>query len=392
MAVKTRSLGLTYALVLGLAPACNGDGDDGGDDANMEEGGEEGGDCTPMPEATFQAVDESSCAAAATDFVPGSDSDPYPACMVDDGAYHLVADTPSSIARVEAYETMMDLLGDSPTPDDFVMARTEYALDEGLESRLVRREDLHYPEIPMSDFDPDFEDDKQCSAPSNVEKHPDRCAGPAKIAPIIDAAFVAGIEEDGAPEIQVAKIDAAVMWFFLLSSYKEANTCINTAKDCDSSWAYYTGGFDRNGGIGLSEEVSALSDMAHQRIFDGISAVRCWREAYPIEDYPTRDDLPEEGERLLSDALEQLDNALWYGYARVVRDRIEQHDSVCGIEAEASLAWLQIAGPVLDFEASERGAAEASTLAAFWNNDAPTAADLEGAVAAIDAIFPCPQG
>ena len=388
--MKTRSLTLACALVLGLAPAC--DDNDGGDDANMEDGGDDGSNCTPMPEATFSAADESSCAAAASDFVPGSDSDPYPACMVDDGAYHLIADTPSSIARVEAFETIMDMLADSPTADDFVMARTEYALDEGLESRLVRREDLHYPPIPMSDFDPDFEDDKQCSAPSNVDKHPDRCAGPAKIAPIIDAAFVAGIQEDGAPEIQVAKIEAAAMWFFLLSAYKEANTCITKSKDCDSSWAYYTGGFERgSGGIGLAEEVAGLSDMAHQRIFDGISAVRCWREAYPIEDYPTRDDLPTESEELLSNALEQLDNALWYGYARLVRDRIEQHDQVCGTEAEASLAFLQIAGPVLDFEANERGAAEASTLASFWNNDAPTAADLEAAVAAIDAVFPCPQ-
>jgi len=377
------------ALVLGLAPACEGE-DDSGDDANMGE--DDGGEaCEPMPEATFAAADESTCAPAATDFVPGNDSDPYPACMVDDGTYHLVADTPSSIARVEAFETMMDLLAD-PTSDAFVMARTEYALDEGLESRVLRREDLHYPAIPMSDFDPDFEDDKQCSSLTNVGKYPDRCAGPAKISPIIDAAFVAGIDEDGAPEIAVAQIDAAVMWFLFLSTYKEANTCITKAKDCDSSWAYYTGGFDRAGGIGLSEEVRALSDMAHERIFDGFSAVRCWREAYPIEEYPTRDDLPEEGERLLSDALEQLDNALWYGYARLVRDRIEQHDAVCGVEAEASLAWLQIAGPVLDFEAGERGAAEASTLAAFWNNEAPTAADLEGAVAAIDAIFPCPQG
>lgn len=385
-ALLTRSVQVAIASM--LAVACTSDSSSG--DTTMSDGGDTESECSVMGTVEFPAANESACATAASDYVPGSNTDPFAACVTDDGNYHLVEGTPSSVARVEAFDEIVTLLRGTPGLDEFTMARTVYAIDEGLESRVLRREDLHYPAVPAADFDPDFEDDKQCSSPANVSKYPDRCAGPAKIAPLIDAAFVGGMTGEGMPEIHAAQIEAAGLWFLFLSAYKEANTCINKAKDCDSSWAYYTGGFDRLGGIGLSGEVRDLSDLAHNRVFDGIAAVRCWRELYPIEDYPTRDDLDAEGEQLLQDALEQLDTALWYSFARVVRDRIERQDASCGIEAEANLAFLAVAGPVLDFEASRRGAPEASTLAALWANSAPTPAELEAGVAALDVVFPCP--
>ena len=379
-----------YALGLGVIAlvlvACGEDGEDLGDDGSNDDGG---GECLASIDAEFPATDDSSCTPAATDFTPGLE-DEFPACVSDDGTYHLVEGTPSSAARVEAAVEIRELLSGEPTPDDFTAARAAYSIDEGLESRVLRREDLHYPPIPESDFDPDFEPDKQCSSAANVDKHPDRCAGPAKIAPLIDEAFAAGQTGDGSPLVNAAKVDAGLTWFLFLSTFKEANTCVTTAKDCDSSWAYYTGGVDRAGGLAYAGDVRRVTDLGHNRIFDGILAVRCWRDLYPIEDSPTRDDLDDEGERLLGNALQQLDTANWYGLAQIVRDRLERQAAVCDESAEANWAWVQIVGPVLDFQAATNDSSAAATLGALWTNDAPTVEDLQAGVDAIDAAFPCP--
>jgi len=382
-----RYRGLLASLAVVATVGCGSDSGSG--DGSDEGADDQGSDCIVTAEAQFEAADESACMPLATDFVPGSDADPYATCVSDDGEYHLIEGTPSSVARVEAYDEVVALLRGHPSADDFTAARTVYAVDEGLESRVLRREDLHYPAIPEADFDPDFEDDKQCSSPLNVAKHSDRCAGPANIAPIIDAAFVAGMTDQGEPEVHAARIEAAGLWFLFLSVYKEANTCADKAKDCDSSWAYYTGAANRAGGIGLSAATKALTELGHNRVFDGVTAVRCWRDLYPAEDYPSREDLDAAGEQLLSDALEQLDQSLWYAYARIVRDRLERQDAVCGVEAEANWAFLQVAGPVLDFEASARGSADATELAALWAGEQPTAEALEGGVEALDAVFGC---
>jgi hypothetical protein len=376
-------------LTLGVTACAESNGDDAGDDA-ANDGGEE--ICDAPLEASFPAADESSCTPAATDYQPltNADGDGFPACSTDDGDYHLIDSTPSSIARVEAFETIMGLLGPDATPDDFTEARTVYSQDEGLESRLQRREDLFYPPIPESDWMEGVDPDKQCTVEANVTKYADRCAGPAKLGPMMNEAFAAGQTGEGDPAILTARIEAIGLWFFYLSTYKEANTCLLKAKDCDSSWAYYTGGTDRSGGLGLSAEVRALSTMANDRVWDGFTAVRCFRELYPIEDYPTREDLDADGEALATAAYDQLARSLHYAYARVVRARLENQDMVCGTEAQANWAFLQIAGPVLDREASVRDPATAETLSALWALEEPTAADLEAGVAAIDTIFGCP--
>ena len=338
------------------------------------------------------------CGALASDYQPGvngSADDAWPACVSDDRAYHLVDSTPSTIARVEAYEAIADRLwrNGTPTTQDFSDARTIYAQAEGLESRLVRREDLHFPPVPMEDWQEGIDPDKQCTVPSNVTKYPERCAGPAKVAPLINDAFSAGQLGDGDPDVHAARVQASLLWFLYLSTYKEANTCATSkSKDCDSSWAYYTGGADLTAGLGLAGEVRGQLPAAHEAIYDGVLAVRCWRDLYSDSTYPTWDDIPQEGQTLFDRGVEQLDNALHHGFMLVVRDRLLGQGSITD-EREAAVNWafLQIAGPVLSREVGERDAGALAVLDSVWQATCPTAQDLEMAVTTLDETFPCSQ-
>ncbi len=345
------------------------------------------------------AIDESTCAPLATDYQPRvnmSADDMWDACISDDGTYHLIAGTPGSQARIEAFEMIADLLWRNGTPaaDDFTAARDQYTIMEGLESRLVRREDLHYDPIPMSDWDPGVDSDKQCTVESNVTKYPDRCVGPASMSPIIVEAFDMGQMGQGDADVLAAKLEASLLWFLYLSIYKEANTCATeVGKDCDSAWAYYTGGQDMSGGLGIATYVKGMSAESHARIWDGILAVRCWRELYADGGtYPLLDTLDQAGQDLFNQGWEQLDNALHRGYALVVRDRMERLiESRCGAPEKVAADWafLKVAGPALDREATERDQASAGKLKALWAMEDPTVTDLLGGIEALDAVFPC---
>lgn len=378
----------THILVVSAAllSGCTDDG--GGDTDTMETTGSDsdtGGEL--CEQADIPCVDESACGPEATDYQPrtnASADDMWPTCIADDGVYSLVASEPGSISRVEAFESIADLLwrNGTPTAADFTEARTIYVTPEGLESRLVRREDLHYPEIPMEDWDDQVDPDKQCTVEANVAKYPDRCAGPAKIAPLITENFVAGQDGTGDPDVIAARIEAAILWFYYLSTYKEANTCALKPKDCDSAWAYYTGGFQIDGGIGLAGYVSRLSENAHARIFDGVLAMRCYAEYAETMDATMWFDL----------GTEQLDQALHRGYAVLVRERMLQHllNLRAGSGTEVSWAFLQVAGPVLDREAGERNSADATVLANFWSGTGSDEAEVQAAIDALDRVFPCP--
>lgn len=388
---------LTAVAYIAVASACAEPGPDDpggstGDDTYVPPGPDEyigGGqaDCSPS--------DTSTCMPAATDYLPtNTAADTYPACISDGGVYQLVSDPPSSIGRVEAFEQMGTLLwsGGIPSTGAFVEARATYEIEEGLKSRLERREDLHYPPIPEADWDPGFDPDKQCSVIANVEKYPDRCAGPAQINPLLTRALLDGAAGVGDPRTHAARIEAAGLWFLYISVYKEAYTCTATPKDCDSSWAYYAGGAQSDGAlIGFAKQVAAASPPAHQRIFDGVLAVRCFRDLYDPETYPTYDDLPAEGKHMFDTAWEQLDNALHAGYAAVVRGRIQRLSS-CGDNALTAVHWefVRTAGPILNREANERDATLAAELAAAWALELPTLDDLAKMVALLDALFPCP--
>lgn len=344
-------------------------------------------------------IDESGCEPLATDYQPrenNSADDEWPACVSDMGPYTLVDSPPSTIARIVAYENIADLLWRKadPTADDFTAARNEYVLPEGLESRLVRREDLHYPAIPEGEWDPQVDADKQCTVEALAAKYPERCVGPAGMKPLVDEAFAAGQAGEGDANIHAARIHGGLLWFLYLSVYKEANTCATVApKDCDSAWAYYTGGEAIDAPIGIGAEVNALSANAHERIHDGIMATRCWRDiAQDMGNYPLLDELPADQQDLFEQGWEQLDQGLHRGYAVIVRDHMQQYiDAACS-SAETNVLWafLQVAGPVLDREATERDAAAAADLTGLWSAESPAPEDVAKGIAALDAIFPCP--
>ena len=398
---RPRLATLAYLLLTTGLAGCATDGPDAMSGSGTGGTGGTGGGpvCEVDGSVMVDPIDESACMPLATDYQPldaMSANDMWPDCVTDDGTYTLVGDSPGSIGRVEGFEGVADLLwrGGVPTADDFTMARAIYAQDQGLESRIQRREDLHYPPVPMEDWDPTVDPDKQCSVTANVEKYPDRCVGPGRMQPILDEAFANGQMGKGDPQVQAARIEATLLWFLYASVYKEANTCAtNKGKDCDSSWAYYTGGvMDRDGAVlGLAKEIKAITGNTHSRIFDGVLAARCWRDLYPDDMYATIDDVPADGQDLFNLAAEQLDNALDRGFAALVRTRLEQQAGLTGSDGAANWAFLQIAGPVLNFEAGKRGPADqAQVLADLWAMDCPTTADIEAGVAALDAIFPCP--
>ncbi len=340
----------------------------------------------------FGAPDLAGCTPLASDFTPDS-SAAYPACVADGGEWVLVDEPPGSAARVEAYEDMIELLrnGATPSADDFTTARAIYATDNGLESRVLRREDTHYPPIPAAEQDPGVAFDRQCSVADNATNYPDRCVGPARIQPIVDEAFVAGMTGDGDANVHAARIDAAVQWFLWISIYKEAASCILAPGDCDSTWAYYNGGTEQGAGIGVSANLREIDPAIDDAIFNGMLAIRCWRDLFPADGDPAFEDLGDAGEAMFYEAHEQLDNASWYGWARLVRAHLERQPAVCDSEADANWAFIQVAGPVLDPEAAVRDEAAAATLTSLWANDAPSVDDLTGGIAALDAAFGCPQ-
>ena len=99
---------------------------------------------------------------------------------------------------------------------------------------------------------------------------PDYCVGPARIQPVILGALQQGAMGVGDPLVNAARVEAGLLWFFYVSQYKESYTCTTKAKDCDSAYAYYTGGEPARGGIGLAGRVAEADPAAHDRAWDGL--------------------------------------------------------------------------------------------------------------------------
>jgi hypothetical protein len=244
----------------------------------------------------------------------------------------------------------------------------------------------------MAEWDPGLDPDKQCSNEDLAAAHADRCVGPAKLRPIINEAFIAGMSGEGDANVHAARIEAALIWFSVVSVYKESYTCITKPEDCDSSWAYYGGGAQADGALlGFGELVHRYSPGTSQRIFDGILAVRCWRDLYSVEDYPTYDELPADGQMMFDTAWEQLDDALVRGWAVALRQHLlAQDDEQCSEATAANWAFVQLTGEGLDREIRERDAAVADELAGIYALEAPTTEDLEHAADLIDQVIDCP--
>lgn len=364
-----------------------GSNDSGTSGGSADSGSSGGADCVPS-DMEAPPLDLGSCAPGEDDYQPtvnGSADDAWPACINDDGSY-TPFEQPGAAARTVAWEEMRTIFAAGTTPDDFTAAREQYALDEGIESRVLRREDIHYPNIDEADQDPMVDFDKQCTIESNVTAYPDRCAGPAKIAPIINEAFAAGQAGEGDGAVHAARIDAGVAWFMYLSVVKEAIFSCPPADyggDCDAAWGYYNGATDRSNPQGLGGDVLAVSPQSNERIFDGLAAMRCWRDAYPADmDADTSDPLYANGSA-------QLDRANNHGAAVILRDRLAQQ-LACSEDAAANWAWIQVFGQAIVKPAQDADSGQAATWEALITNDAPTPEDILGGIAALDALFPCP--
>jgi hypothetical protein len=324
-------------------------------------------------------LDAPSCKALATDYSPanGSKDDAWAACVSDDGAYHPFNASVGSNARIAAFDEISALLGFGglkvPTPQDFLDAKVAYSQPEGLQSRVARREDTHYPPLEQGGKE------VACNAVDAAvwKAHPDRCVSQAQIQPLIEAAL-----NDGAkgvdPVMNAARVEAGLLWFSYVSVFKEIETCGTEDKeDCDSATGYYGGVQTRENPIGFGKYVKALSPQAHDRVWDGFLAVRCWRDldqAMPLGNVAMREQ-----------AQQEVDRATLRGLALIVRERL-QNAPGCGVAAET----FRVLGKVLLRAAKERDAAKAATLEAEVAKADASTIDVKAATDAIDALFPCP--
>jgi hypothetical protein len=205
-------------------------------------------------------------------------------------------------------------------------------------------------------------------------QNPERCVGPVKLRPIFNDAFERGIRGED-PLLNASRLEGALLWFFYISSYKEATSATEAAKDVDSCWAKYTGGETREGEIGLSRYVRLRSAQVHDRIWDALLAVRCWRN--------TDNSTGAASNLALRDrARAQLDRAYFRGLSLIVRQRVQ---SGCAAGWEAT----RIVGQVLDREATARNPELASTLRTELGKAMLSEVDVPRLVSALDALFPC---
>jgi hypothetical protein len=397
-------------------------GDGGLDDAGLDDGGPiDAGDAAPLL-----------CEPAEDDYTPRiamSSTDSWPPCVSDDGVFHVI-DAPglSSQARVAAFEsifaaTELAYVGRDPASGDFTSARTTYAEPNGLGSRVNRRTDEHYAPVSGS-CTSGATALSGCQCPDVAAASPEYCVGPGTLLPIIQRAFRAGQLGDAEPpRVHAARIHAALLWFLYVSPYKEALSCASgdTAKDCDSAWAYYTGqdassAADRGAGIGLSAIVRALEPETHDRIWDGLLAVRCWRDldrGAPLGGAPFGDaTMPELRDR----ARAQLDRAMLRGIVAIAIARLGDLEAATGDDRAAHLAFLEtwlrpIAATTLEVidETSgtvtasypvgarpsllDRALREASPAGADFiaeQMSGPSPLDVDGIIAALESAFPCP--
>lgn len=330
--------------------------------------------CQPAP---VYEENLASCQPLATDYLPrvsNSSTDMWPACISDQGVFAPINANISSIARVTAFEDIATLLwrdGVLPTPQAFLDARAIYAVDQGLDSRVQRREDVHFPAAPSA-----------CSTAGIPERYPERCAGPMKLLPILNDAFAKGARGES-PRVQAARIEASLVWFFYLSALSEVKSCTTKPQDCDSCWAYYGGGGGREAPLGLGKLISSLGPKTHDRAYDALLAVRCWRNLdneLGIATDTARRDL----------AFTQLDAALLRGVALLLRQRATELACTSGEVRDARLAFINTLGPFFSRAARERSAGAADVLAR--EVDRSTAAELQitELTDALDALFPCP--
>ncbi len=367
---------LTLATAALLSTACGEDAPKPTDPPNP--GGTDI-DCENPPVYTENVT---ACQPAATDYRPrdaqanNSETDAWPACISDENVYRPINPNITTVGRVAAFDAIAVKLwkgGKVPTPREFVEALDAYTQPEGLASRVQRREDIHYPPAPEG---------RLCRDQGVPETAPDRCVGPAKLLPILKEAFERGARGES-PRVHAARIEASLLWFLYVSPLAEVTSCFKSQNDCDSAWAYYTGGTPRAEPRGLAAYVKALGPETHERAYDAALAVRCWRNLDNESGAASNTELQQR-------ALRQYDRALLRGVALILRQRLTE--LTCGNEegTQARLAFINTLGPFLDRAARELDAARADVLKAQVEKTNAEAVDVDAAVAALDALFPCP--
>ena len=350
----------------------------GGDDVGgaMPMGGDDVGGAMPMGGAPMGGAMPMGGAPADCDPHPEDyPGDAWGACISDEGRYEVIDPNISSIARIASFETIADRLWRAagiPSAEDFIAAREEYSAEDLLDSRVQRRYDPHYA-AP--------EDGSSCRDPGVPDTYPDYCVGPAQILPEIVGALTAGAAGE-TPAANAARVEAGLLWFLHVSVFKEASTCATKSKDCDSSWAYYTGAEQVDGGMGYAGYIREIEPATHQRLFDAILALRCWREQ-------DNDPMSSSDRALHQRALRQLDAALDRALAALLIDRLGTWATAQGDAKAAAWAFVKVLGPVADRAARAKDAGAADRLAAAWATDG---ADADGAalVRELEALFPCP--
>jgi hypothetical protein len=368
-----RTLLLAAAAI--LATACTDD------TTPPEETPDEG---TPLQceNAPANTDDAKSCQPAGTDYRPGEPdvnnaaTDAWAACISDDNVYHPIDPNVSTVARVGAFEEIANKLwrnGKVPAAQDFLDSYALYTQTEGLASRVQRREDYHYPAAPNNG---------RCRDAGVPATAPERCVGPYTLLPLINDAFERGGKGEN-PRLHAARIEAALVWFLYISVYSEVNTCTTSPRDCDSAWAYYSGGTERCAPVGLAGYVRNVGPRTHERAYDAVLAVRCWRnldnEAATATNLALRDR-----------AMAQVDRATLRGVALILRERLTQLTQGSAEEQEARLTFINTLGPFLDREARARNAAQADLLKAQLGKTSASQVDVNSATAALDSLFGCP--
>ncbi len=282
------------------------------------------------------SLDLSACTPKDTDYLPrenNSADDNWESCVSDDGAYTQLELSVSSIERVAGFDQIADMLwrsGDVPTTEDFLNARDIYTMEQGLRTRVMRRYDPRLEAPPGGEW--------SCGDEETYLAYPEFCIGPSTIGPLVTQAFVDGIEGK-TPLQNAARIEAGLTWFLYVSVLKEAKTCIEAAKDCDSSWAYYTGGTQRDAPLGLAAMVQNVSPETHNRVFDAILALRCWRDLDGA--------VPAENTDLWQLASAQIEQALTHGMATLARQKALSAACATDDYASAHQEYLKFVGPLL---------------------------------------------
>lgn len=350
-------------------------------DAGPQDAGATPGSGRSCEPPVVLADDVAGCMPRPTDYRPreaNSANDAWPACSSDTGEYRPFSATNPTVARVASFEKILQLLGVAdgglPNAQGFTAARAEYATAEGLDSRVSRREDVHYLGVA---------DGGSCRDATAVIRFPDRCAGPAKLQPILNDAFAAGARGER-PRPNAARIEAALLWFLYLSALADTESCAATPADCDAAWADYAGGEPRASPKGLGRAVAALSQATHDRAYDATLAVRCWRDL-DFNDGGVATNLT-----LRDRARNQLDVATLRGLALVLRQRAAELGCATGDVAEARFAFLSVLLPLFDRAALEKDPSAAAIFADAALATAPQGIDAGAIVRAVDRLFPCP--